>query len=751
MMSIKWKPPALLALFAVLLLTVPGCVLQDQNGNPIETVSGGDMTVPKYLNDSELICQGIPGNKPCYCMACSNKTSYGFLGLGWLVGYYDSNLQGGNCSISKCNETDYEEIVESDNSTQMRVFGLGAGQSFVSTGHANLYCNYTLQLATKWMKGTKNSPPRVPQVSRAACWLQRSTLPLYIYYTEGKAIDPSRTQEIASAFQAADIGPVFVTTEVWLNSSDDNAISNVKQQLYNIRHFCTKCMTVLAVKPNDYNALYKVIGVPPDGIDTTMLDSIDAAGFGFRANDYPHCDADRIIYENLNFSRYILKNYNKPTIWLYAGASEGNNSDGSCQWDGTMVSGFYQELLTRTGGLASSGVLGMGFYEFVDGSGSLPCNGVQGCSFGMLSANGSQKHPQMNAWADMCQEVGANSEYRNPLIFSRNGQGSSCEVMTNDQPSLHAATMINSGQGFSSDEVVPEAKIAKLGCGEACPAETSMPYVYYSGTAGGFDGNHCEPYPIIDERADDADISTTYMRAEFEQESGFDPYAVSTCVDDDYSACNPEKYTMAQICELAGMADDPKCQKDKCTGINPQNGKKQKPCAYGLAQCIEYPGKAYTIDNPYGQVSGGVPAPVANCGGENYNPFDASQSACCGVNKFADVLRGGSGSTENWVNSNWAQLSKCTGGMKPEEKGWAEYYLASNRYFGLKPATLNEFVKQRDANGECCAGSDGSQNTQCYQNYIAYLRSLSPKNSYGAQVMSRYRAAVSACDSDCPK
>jgi hypothetical protein len=685
------------------------------------------MTVPKYLNAAELDCRELPGSKPCYCMSCSNRTSYGFLGLWHLLGkYYDSNLQGGNCSIRACNETDFETIVSSDNTTQMRVFGLGAGQSFVSTGRANLYCNYTLQLATKWMKGSENSPPRVPEVSRSACWLQRSILPLYIYYTEGKAIDPARTQDIASAFEAADSGPVFITTEVWLNSSDDNAVSGVKQQLYNIRHFCTDCMAVLAVKQNDYNALYKVIG-PPGAEDPEVLSDIDAIGFGFRANDYSHCSSDRILHDNLNFSSYILTNYSKPSIWLYVGASEGNSSNGECQWDSVMVSNFYQELLTITGGMASSGVLGMGFYEFVDGSGSLPCNGVQGCDFGLVNAKGEQKHPQMNAWADMCQEIGTVGGYRVPLIFSRNSKGAVCDKMRNPEPSLHAAARIGSEQGFSSTEAVPKAGGEKgMGCGEACPSDKPMPPVYDS-TGHGSGIGHCGIYPIIDERADDADLSASYMRAEFEQESLFDPWKVSC----NAAPCGtPLGTTMEDICVAAGYPPD--CQANTLYG---KTCPSDKPyfCAFGLAQCIEYPGQLDEF--------------TKGCGGEKYNPFDPGMSACCGVNKFSYYLRDAPDATEKWVKYYWNELSppNCYGAMQDGEQGWAAYYLASNRYFGTTWNRLTDFKNQRP-----CTGGTGS-----YNHYIDYLRnnvtaSAPPGTSYGAQVMSRFGAAVSACGSDCP-
>ena len=168
----------------------------------------------------------------------------------------------------------------------------------------------------------------------------------------------------------------------------------------------------------------------------------------------------------------------------------------------------------------------------------------------------------------------------------------------------------------------------------------------------------------------------------------------------------------------------------------------QKPCAYGLAQCIEYPGQYY--------VANGLSLPDAingSCGGEKYNPFDPSMSACCGVKKFSTYLRDAPDATEKWVKHYWPDLAppNCYGGMENGEQGWAAYYLASNRYFGTTWNRLTDFKNQRP-----CTGGSGS-----YNHYIDYLRnnvtsSSPPGTSYGAQVMSRYRSAVSACGSDCP-
>ena len=66
-----------------------------------------------------------------------------------------------------------------------------------------------------------------------------------------------------------------------------------------------------------------------------------------------------------------------------------------------------------------------------------------------------------------------------------------------------------------TDEVAPMAKILNLGCGETCPENTSMkkPAVYDSAGTGFGTQDHCTRYPIMDEYADDLDVSVTYFRA----------------------------------------------------------------------------------------------------------------------------------------------------------------------------------------------------------------------------------------------
>lgn len=705
-------------------------------------------SAPEYSQPSEYVCQEVDSVVPCSCMMCEKKYPWTAELLPFLKDWFDGSLKGGTCGFENCNaETYFDTLADKGDQLLSRTFMYGFGPSFASADAANLYCDYTLQLATKWMQG-KTGPPRVPIAGRAMCWLDRNILPLYIYYTGGQFIDAGRTAQIAKAFDNADVGfasakgagPVMITTEAEFDSSDDAAVAAVRAQVAAIKNNCDKCLTVLAVKSGDTAALEKILG--PPGIPTPEYAMVDAVGFGFRANDYPasyNCNIDKIINDNFQFSRYILSKYQKPSIWLYAGASQGSNAEGSCEFSAQDVHSFYQTIFQYTQGLASSGIMGVSFYEFTDQSGPLPCTDEEGCGFGVMSAGPDpqnpqavQKHPELNTFARMCRYYG-NVDYRSALVFSRNSYGTSCDFMVNTKMFRAVPDEINTDLGLDDSEVIPIEKEDKLNCGEVCVSETKLkkPEVYDE-TGNGFNSDHCGAFPVIDEYADDADFSATYYRAVVEQESGFDPLVVS-CISTGKSGCNTGRptdpqngdyrnwYTVSEICAMAGQSG---CHTASGAAECPSG---QKPCAYGLAQCIEYPG-----NDPFG----------GKCGGSNYNPFNPANSVCCGINKMRDNLD----ESEKFLSDNWGQLSMCDEGMKDDERGWAAYYLASLRYFGLGyKGELSGFTSQRDTNGECTGE----------QHFIAYLRSLGssspPGYDYSAQIMSRYLDAVdNKCDSDCP-
>lgn len=748
----------LLLLVAVAFL-IAGCTLAVPPSEQLTLKS----SAPEYNDPSNLVCQEVDAAFPCACMNCKMDLSWSAELANYLHNWFDGSLKGGSCNIENCNaETYYNKLNDKGDRIIQRTFMYGVGPSFVSSNNANLYCDYTLQLATKWMLPKGDGPPRVPHAGRALCWLDRNIIPLYIYYTKGEHIDPARTAEIAKAFDDASVdplglqkgaGPVMITTEVDLDSADDAAIALVRAQIAAIHNTCDKCKTVLAVKSNDKVALAKLLG--PPGFHTAEYDMVDVVGFGFRANDYPssyRCNVDKIINENFQFSRYILSQYQKPTIWLYAGASQGKNIDGECEFSAEAVHSFYQSIFKYTQGFASSGMLGISFYEFTDGSGPLPCTNDEGCGFGFVEASEDpantqpiQKHPELNTWSSLCRYYGSLNEERSPLVFSRNSYGTSCDFASNTAMFRSVADEINTDKGLGYTEVVPTPKQEKLNCGEVCPSDSKMarPEIF-DDTGSGFPEINCEKVPSIDELGDDLEFSPMYFRAIIEQESSFRQYAVS-CIGSGSSACNKRNLPLSEICRLSGI-DPADCPANPCSSG-------QKVCAYGMAQMIDYPGKFYDEHPEY--ASEERTEYTGECGGRSYNPFNVGDNTCAGLHHMRINLD----KAENFVENNWGNLHACLPeGIEDNERGWATYYLATNMYYGsdaISNPEWNGFLKQRDVDsgGDCCLGGTAPD---CEQNYIAYLRKrdpgtcgAAPNNEYAACIMSRFTELVTKCDTEC--
>ncbi|MCX8175198.1 MAG: hypothetical protein N3E51_03265 [Candidatus Micrarchaeota archaeon] len=723
------------AFFACLLL-LSGCVLytEDDRGNRIlmsdeEKLGISTMSVQpinEECDDSDPL--------PCRCMLCENKTPWAARLLPFLSRWLDSSLKGGKCNFSPCNAgTFVKNIMFHSDKIQNRVFMYGHGPSFSSTDSANLYCEYSLQLATKWMKGI-GAPPKIPVPGRAMCWLERNVMPLYIYYTKGQYIDESRTRQIAKALNGA--GPAILTTEVDFDSSNSEQVEAVKKQILAYQD-CEECLTALALKSGDYHGLELFLEDPtiyPNG--KNLSEMIDLVGFGFRANDYKTCDVEKIIGENYLFSRQILENYSKPSIWLYAGASQGKNVDGKCTFTAQKVHNFYQRLFSLAPALANSGVIGVSFYEFIDRTGPLPCNDVQNCEFGVMKPDG-QKHPEINTWSRLCKYYGT-EDVRNPIIYPRNGKSPLCDFAQNFKMFKEVSREVGvTEKGLEYEEVSPTEKREKFGCGEVCVSEFKVPKPdVYDNTGKQLDAtagiDPCIDFPIIDQLADDNDFSAMYMRAIISQESQFDRWVVSC---NEVPCITPLGTTMSDICTSAGYGPD--CPAHTLGGGKTCPSSKPYFCAYGLAQCIERPGDRSSATD--------------GCRGEDdfYDPFNPAENVCCGINKMRTALE----SAEQFVNSVKDTLAECSGGYEEEEYGWLTHYLASLEYYiGGERAYKNHFgnfLAQRDdpdTGGKCSGEVD----------FVEYLKTIpcdkvKDCRKYPQQVLSRYIDAVdNQCDSDCP-
>ena len=742
-------------LFALAFLA--GCISMT-NVKLEDKLKSTDLTVAKYADASDpnsVVCKEVEGDKPCWCMLCQNHTTF-LSRIPLLSSIFGPSLKQGDCWFKECNYKSYNDVVTAlandnvESALFPRVLMFGAGPSFSSTALATRYCGYSLQIATKWMIGKNNLPPVPPSSSRAECWLDRDILPLYIYYTAGKTIDAQATQKIAERLDTDSkgnkVGPVMVTTELAFDGTDPVAVGKVKEQITELRK-CKKCLVVLAIdvdtsKPDAnkrrMDALAAIFG--PPGSPTQAYSpnqahkDVNIVGFGFRANDYPACNVETVVGDNYIFSRDVMRAYSKPTIWLYAGASEGKNADGKCTWDAAKVHRFYQNIFALQQGMASSGIVGVSFYEFVDGTGPLPCTQGEGCKFGLLNADGTQKHPQLNTWSTLCNTFGTVQVSRPPLIFSKNTFGYVCDIHKGDQMYDYVSREVNSNLGLKNDPVHIEDPKPGYSCGEICPSDNAMPNPgAYDEVAGKVfsSAQNCEKFPEIDLKADDLDVSAIFFKAMIEKESGFDP-AVVSCVEEGNMECNPYGYTIPKLCQFAGRPDN-------CAHVLPQYGGGQacpsgmKPCAYGLAQCKDYPGGYYTSNYPTESFPQRTQF-TADCGGNNYDPFNAGDSICCGLNVFRYDLE----QAQTFLNpAHWAELSKCDNGLKEADRGWATYFIAASLYNGKNPgAVYSDFLSQR---GSDCHGE---------QNFIRYLKSKG--FDYAREVMTIYRSAVGVCDSECP-
>ena len=723
-----------------------GCINVPAN----DQLGKSDWTIPKYVPADQQMCLPKDPNNPCIAMICKKHPWWISSVYSTLTNKFDASLKNGECNFEPFSPDRFAQLLadrvpdvnnpnpppSGDLKDWPRTLMFGYGPSFHASDSANLYCNYSLQLAVKWMRSV-GGPPHVQAPSRAMCWLDRNVIPVYIYYTGGQYIDSAQTGLIAKEFNDAPTsflgflgpsgaGPIMLTTELNFDSSNPTQVQSVKDQLAAIRANCEKCKTILAVQSGDTNALAQILG--PPGNPTPEYKMVDVVGFGFRANDYATCDPLDIIGKNYIFSNSILTSYSKPSIWLYVGASEGK-SLGGCTWTPEMVYNFYNDIYSASTAMTSSGIIGVSFYQFTDGTGQLPCDSTkEGCNFGVLLANSSQKHPEMNIFSELCTAYGS-QEYRNPIIFSSDGQGAECDMMNTAAMANKVSYQINSNTGFATTDVTPITKAPHAGCGEVCPSESKMSDAnVYDSTGNQFSSARCKSVPAIDDYGDDLDFSAAYFRAIVEQESNFDSTAVSCAPIS--ANCNKYNLPLSEICRLAGIAPA------DCPNVACPSG--QKVCAFGLSQLIDYPGQFY-VENP--QYSSEERKDVTGeCGGKNYNPFDPSENVCAGMH----LMRANLDSAVSFVEGNWGSFTQCDPSLPEGDKGWMEYYLASLNYYGCGyRSQLSAFTSQ-------CTSNDGKKN------FIDYLRTKAPACNpapgydYSAEIMSRFADLVDKCtNTDC--
>lgn len=457
-----------------------------------------------------------PESKSCIAFFCRNETFP-------LLSFIEFSLKGGKCFFGNITQ---EQFVNWTNGTtpagwesnqEIRPFMIGQGPTGVDFDSANPYCNNSLKMDVRWLIGRNGEAPPLPDRRVAACFLDMNAIPVYVMYTNGKNISAERAGNISAELDDTipRLGPVFVSAEINYNSSDSDAVKNVVLELKAIKDNCPYCFTILSPKNLDKEGLnntynnFTALGI---NFNTT----VDMIGQGIIANDYNDtCDPQEIVSKNVGFSRYVLATYQKPTIWLYYGISNGSNNAKTCTWTNETIAESYNFLLANIPALAHAGVLGVAPYEFTDTiDDPIPCDATnQSCDFGLRDSSGAQKHPQFNAWSDACKEYYASGGFA-PLVYPSEGIGFNCSFAIDATMEKWGVVSIGGTSPFLSDTIQPDTNENNTYSCEDC-ITSSIPYNTYCprSSCSYFVKDDCNSTSDIDRCASNYDVDKWLLRA----------------------------------------------------------------------------------------------------------------------------------------------------------------------------------------------------------------------------------------------
>lgn len=750
------------AMFAIALLFLFGCaadmseLIKELKTTNLSLNSSHDMTT--YPNGT------------CIAMICSNKTPSFPFNL-----FFDSSLKGGNCSFQPCNETLFDEINRQGKypDLSIRLFMFGSGHSFLSFSDSNLYCNNSMKMSVKWLVGSNYSAYPMPTKERAECFLDKNIIPVYLLYSNSTNINASRAGEIANELN--DSGPAILVSEAELDDANESRYSLVKDQIISMRAKCPKCLIALGLKMNgssEYNVVRAIFS------DSSILEKVDIVAFGLNSHYFKGCDPDLIFWYAANFSRFLVFNYTKPSLMTYVLFDQANSSDNSCTWANETVANGYSLLYLYSGTFASDGIIGASLYSFY-GIGPLGC---ENCAL-----------MGMNSGSDVCRET-YEPEKIEPRFFNYmsfcqayysgvDGQMSGVSPIVFPNGSRNCDFAYNSNiwnYAKSTDTLITSLvtyEIAKsepyFSCG-GCFGNGTMPTTFPS-ISGSSD--YCTNYtPSIEIAADNFDVDPLLMRAAIWQESSFDkcevsfvPKSSTSCnaanleqVEDPDACCSPptEKYyknksstnTVSPCEPESNFINYPSRKGDEC-----------KPCAYGLAQVIEYPWKVY-----YENSTLAIPQAVRTCalkireeGVPDFNPFRPYNGPCAYAYKF---MNNNLPSAQGLVSIG-ANADKLDIGTDANKKEWYAAFLALYGIYGISSSTMqgwiNDFYAQNPDNEDicsdvpdCCESGSPKTNSCCqnpdFMNYVKYCEH-SGGFSYGYDVLTKYNWLMGNCDEKyCP-
>ncbi|MDD5023214.1 MAG: hypothetical protein PHU63_03530 [Candidatus ainarchaeum sp.] len=674
-------------------------------------------------------------SKNCYCFLCKTGSvpSWPFSIL------FTESMSEGTCFfLSGCNETTLTEKIEQEY-TPMQ-FMLGMGPRPWDFAYANPFCANSLSFSVNWLVSDGNSYS-LPDTGEAQCLLEKNVLPVYILYSNSKAVDDTSAGKIAEITNEK--GPVILISEIDFDSTNDTVVQQVQSQILRMRAECPRppgfkfgnvednsyCLIAVAPKMGDYEGLKKVLS------DPLVNASVDLVAVGVNSNylKSSDCKVSTVYMEAIQFSSVAWFNYSKPVIWPYMLFNpEGKNLDGSCLWSQYEVNEAYYEFFgTALPAAINSGVIGAApylFYSLGQPTDPLDCPGC-----GLITIEGTDlqpKEPLFSSWFYGCQKYLPEKNF--VLLTLPEDKSTTCnfgftgglfldtKITTGTAAGYYVAeddedlTIFSCLSCIQSDFDCTEADYEK---GGKCDPDLYNFEPYKKSLS-----SKCEEFPELDLWASLRGIDPALVRAIALGESGLnaaDPSSSYCAVSFPVlmgSGCNP--LNVLEVEDPTGVCQDSIHNKyvqdivstgGTVQGYNDMVGDpdflggspttKIKPCAYGLMQIASgYPytyweevktdvvvapqtGKTAKEAMPSYETSGFFDA-MASCAKDGkFNPFDGTHNACMGT----WILKGKWNTAKGLVEQNAAILKANT----EIKKKWLTAFLAIYGYAGYDYSNMD--------------------------------------------------------------
>ncbi len=657
----------------------------------------------------------------CTCMVCKNYTPWWPLSI-----FYESSLEDGECDFrTPCTESDFLKFADGSYPETITMFMIGQGGTFAEFNDANPYCNNSLQMPVKWVYSGGPFEYPIPDAQRARCFLEKGAIPVYLLYSEGADVDPSRAAEIAAEFEG--VGPVVLTAEMNFNSSSPEILENVSRQITGMKRECPNCLIALSPHLGDYEGVKALMS------RADVRASVDIVAFGIDSRNFTTCNPAAIYLEALNFSQFMLYEYGKPSLWAYMLFDQAESADGSCTWDATTVSAAYSDFYNYLPAFVDYGVIGAAPYSLY-GQGALGC---KNCS--MMVNLETPEAPVQGAWFSNCQRY-YTSRGVMPVVYS-DKPGTKCSFGGNYFMYTNIPDTIST---VPEDYESVEPMDAFYRC-DACVYEEEVPGMDTSPSPRAFSSSYCDEYSLVGYYADLRDLDPAFVLSIIWQESGFNECSIGTSGWGGPGTCANQN-------RLSTYED---IARGVCPSKSVSSG--ETLCSYGLMQTFMPPEWLWDDAGIEGEER--LEVAIA-CKGEDeyFNPTYAPHSLCQGTNH----LRGKMLNAKAFVNAHESQLglSAIRGDRELYDavKNLDIMYFTIAYYkstdYGEMENAVNRFAAQRniddgycDANpdDECCASSGPKTNSCCnnqhdFPSYAQYCLSNDDYDEFSpVRVAERYR------------